>query len=45
MRGLRQRGVVAYLGTVADGPPTISPTEPMLEYDRSENPLRDALLS
>ena len=34
-----------YLATVPDGPPTITPTEPMLEYDRSENPLRDALLT
>ena len=34
-----------YLATVPDGPPTITPTEPMLEYDRSENPLRDGLLT
>jgi D-galactarolactone cycloisomerase len=30
---------------VPDGPPSITPTEPLLEYDRSENPLRDALLT
>jgi D-galactarolactone cycloisomerase len=34
-----------YLATVPDGPPAITPTEPLLEYDRSENPLRDALLT
>jgi D-galactarolactone cycloisomerase len=34
-----------YLATVPDGPPSITPTEPLLEYDRSENPLRDALLT
>jgi D-galactarolactone cycloisomerase len=33
-----------YLATVPDGPPAVTPTEPLLEYDRSENPLRDALL-
>jgi D-galactarolactone cycloisomerase len=33
-----------YLATVPDGPPSITPTEPLLEYDRSENPLRDELL-
>ena len=33
-----------YLATVPDGPPSVTPTEPLLEYDRSENPLRDELL-
>jgi D-galactarolactone cycloisomerase len=33
-----------YLATVPDGPPAGTPTAPLLEYDRSENPLRDALL-
>jgi D-galactarolactone cycloisomerase len=34
-----------YLATIPDGSPSITPTEPLLEYDRSENPLRDALLT
>lgn len=34
-----------YLATVPALPPSITPTEPMLEYDRSENPLRDHLLT
>jgi D-galactarolactone cycloisomerase len=34
-----------YLATVPDGPPSVTPVEPLLEYDRSENPLRDALLT
>lgn len=34
-----------YLATVPDGPPSITPTEPLLEYDRSENPLREELLT
>jgi D-galactarolactone cycloisomerase len=33
-----------YLATVPDGPPAMTPTEPLLEYDRSDNPLREALL-
>ena len=33
-----------FLATIPDGAPSITPTEPLLEYDRSENPLRDALL-
>jgi len=33
-----------YLATIPDGAPSITPTEPLLEYDRSENPLRDNLL-
>jgi D-galactarolactone cycloisomerase len=33
-----------YLATVPDAAPSITPIEPLLEYDRSENPLRDALL-
>ena len=33
-----------YLATIPDSAPSITPTEPLLEYDRSENPLRDALL-
>ena len=33
-----------YLATIPDGPPAITPIEPLLEYDRSENPLRDELL-
>src|SRR5262249_28428312 len=33
-----------YLATVPDAAPTITPPEPLLEYDRSENPLRDVLL-
>ena len=27
-----------YLATVPDGPPAVTPTEPLLEYDRSETP-------
>ncbi|HEX2035215.1 MAG TPA: mandelate racemase/muconate lactonizing enzyme family protein [Chloroflexota bacterium] len=34
-----------FLATVPDSPPSITPTEPLLEYDRSENPLREALLT
>jgi len=34
-----------YLATIPDGPPSITPTEPLLEYDRSENPLREELLT
>jgi D-galactarolactone cycloisomerase len=34
-----------YLATVPDGAPTVTPIEPLLEYDRSENPLRDELLT
>jgi D-galactarolactone cycloisomerase len=33
-----------YLATVPDGPPALTPTEPLLEYDRSDNPLREELL-
>jgi D-galactarolactone cycloisomerase len=33
-----------FLATIPDGAPSITPTEPMLEYDRSENPLREELL-
>lgn len=33
-----------YVATLPDGAPSITPTEPMLEYDRSENPLRDDML-
>lgn len=33
-----------YLATIPDGAPSITPTEPLLEYDRSENPLREELL-
>lgn len=33
-----------YLATVPDGAPSVTPSEPLLEYDRSENPLRDTLL-
>jgi D-galactarolactone cycloisomerase len=34
-----------YLATVPDGAPRLTPTEPLLEYDRSDNPLREALLT
>ena len=34
-----------YLATVPDGAPSLTPTEPLLEYDRSDNPLREALLT
>jgi D-galactarolactone cycloisomerase len=34
-----------YLATVPDAAPSITPVEPLLEYDRSENPLRDDLLT
>lgn len=34
-----------YLATVPSGAPSITPTEPVLEYDRSENPLREQLLT
>jgi D-galactarolactone cycloisomerase len=34
-----------YLATVPDGAPSQTPTEPLLEYDRSDNPLREALLT
>jgi D-galactarolactone cycloisomerase len=34
-----------YLATIPNGPPSVTPIEPMLEYDRSENPLRDNLLT
>lgn len=34
-----------YLATVPDCAPSVTPTEPLLEYDRSENPLRDDLLT
>jgi D-galactarolactone cycloisomerase len=33
-----------YLATVPDGAPSITPVEPLLEYDRSDNPLRESLL-
>ncbi|MGH2369227.1 MAG: mandelate racemase/muconate lactonizing enzyme family protein, partial [Chloroflexota bacterium] len=33
-----------FLATIPDGAPSITPTEPLLEYDRSENPLREHLL-
>jgi D-galactarolactone cycloisomerase len=33
-----------FLATIPDGAPSITPTEPLLEFDRSENPLREALL-
>jgi D-galactarolactone cycloisomerase len=33
-----------FLATIPDGGPSVTPTEPLLEYDRSENPLRDDLL-
>jgi len=34
-----------FLATVPDGPPASTPTEPLLEFDRSENPLREELLT
>lgn len=34
-----------FLATIPDGSPSITPVEPLLEYDRSENPLRDGLLT
>ena len=34
-----------FLATIPDGAPSITPTEPLLEYDRSENPLREHLLT
>ncbi|HVG98841.1 MAG TPA: mandelate racemase/muconate lactonizing enzyme family protein [Chloroflexota bacterium] len=34
-----------YLATVPDGAPSLTPTEPLLEYDRSDNPLREELLT
>ncbi|MDQ3702891.1 MAG: mandelate racemase/muconate lactonizing enzyme family protein, partial [Chloroflexota bacterium] len=34
-----------FLATIPDGIPSITPVEPLLEYDRSENPLRDGLLT
>jgi D-galactarolactone cycloisomerase len=34
-----------YLATIPDGAPSITPTEPLLEFDRSENPLREDLLT
>ncbi len=33
-----------FLATIPDASPSITPTEPLLEYDRSENPLREDLL-
>lgn len=33
-----------YLATIPDAAASITPIEPLLEYDRSENPLRDTLL-
>jgi D-galactarolactone cycloisomerase len=33
-----------FLATIPDGAPSITPTEPLLEFDRSENPLRERLL-
>lgn len=33
-----------FLATIPDGAPSVTPTEPLLEFDRSENPLREHLL-